>query len=202
MSLHVDESIVSCAPGSNGLPGARDPGLSLFICVTIWRFCATIFCMLEELDHADRKILRAMQENGRLSISELSEEVGLSKTPCLTRLRRLEESGYIRRYKGVLDAAKIRQDYVTFVQVKLASTTRRQLNAFSDAVQNIPEIQSCHMMSGGYDFLLKIRTRNMRSYRELLGDVLSELPGIAQTSTFPVMETVKEIDDFVVVDPD
>ena len=156
--------------------------------------------MLEDLDSYDRQILRAMQENGRLSISDLSDEVGLSKTPCLTRLRRLEAQGYIQRYKGVLDATKIRQDYVTFVQVKLASTTRRQLQAFSDAVQDIPQIQSCHMMSGGYDFLLKIRTRNMRTYRELLGDVLSELPGIAQTSTFPVMETVKESDDFVVVD--
>lgn len=158
--------------------------------------------MLEDLDLLDRRILRAMQDSGRLSISELSEEVGLSKTPCLTRLRRLEDKGYIRRYKAVLDPAKIRQDYVTYVQVKLAATTRRHLDAFSDAVQNVPEIQSCHMMSGGYDFLLKIRTRNMRAYRELLGDVLSELPGIAQTSTFPVMETVKETDDLVVVEPD
>lgn len=157
--------------------------------------------MIEELDFHDRKILRAMQENGRLSISDLSDEVGLSKTPCLTRLRRLEGQGYIRRYKGVLDTTKIRQDYVTFVQVKLSSTTRRHLKEFSDAVQDIPQIQSCHMMSGGYDFLLKIRTRNMRSYRELLGDVLSELPGIAQTSTFPVMETVKETEDYVVVEP-
>ena len=158
--------------------------------------------MIEELDIFDRKILRAVQSDGRLSVSELSDAVGLSKTPCLNRLRRLEANGYIRKYKGVLDAAKIRQDYVTFVQVKLESTTRRHLDAFSRAVQGVPEIQSCHMMSGGYDFLLKIRTRNMKTYRELLGDVLAELPGIAQTSTFPVMETVKEIDDFVVVEPD
>lgn len=158
--------------------------------------------MLEDLDLFDRRILRAVQANGRLSVSELSEDVGLSKTPCLNRLRRLEAQGYIRHYKGVLDPAKIRQDYVTFVQVKLEGTSRRQLEAFSEAVQFVPEIQSCHMMSGGYDFLLKIRTRNMRTYRELLGDVLSELPGIAQTSTFPVMETVKDVDDFVVVDPD
>ena len=156
--------------------------------------------MLEELDKFDRKILRAVQSNGRLSISDLSDEVGLSKTPCLNRLRRLESKGYIRKYKGVLDAALIRQDYVTFVQVKLEATTRRHLDAFSEAVQHVPEIQSCHMMSGGYDFLLKIRTRNMRTYRELLGDVLAELPGIAQTSTFPVMETVKDTDDFVVVE--
>ncbi|MEO1321508.1 MAG: Lrp/AsnC ligand binding domain-containing protein [Pseudomonadota bacterium] len=158
--------------------------------------------MIEDLDLHDRRILRAVQSNGRLSVSDLSDQVGLSKTPCLTRLRRLEEKGYIRRYKGVLDASKVRQDYVTFVQVKLVATTRRHLDAFSKAVQSIPEIQSCHMMSGGYDFLLKIRTRNMRTYRELLGDVVSELPGIAQTSTFPVMETVKETDDLVVIDPD
>ena len=158
--------------------------------------------MLEDLDIFDRKILRAMQANGRLSVGELSDEIGLSKTPCLNRLRRLESKGYIRQYKGVLDPALIRQDYVTFVQVKLEGTTRSQLDAFSDAVQNVPQIQSCHMMSGGYDFLLKIRTRNMKTYRELLGDVLSELPGIAQTSTFPVMETVKDSDDFVVVEPD
>ena len=158
--------------------------------------------MLEDLDEFDRKILRAMQANGRLSVGELSEEVGLSKTPCLTRLRRLETKGYIRQYKGVLDPTLIRQDYVTYVQVKLEATTRRHLDAFSDAVQNIPQIQSCHMMSGGYDFLLKIRTRNMKAYRELLGDVLSELPGIAQTSTFPVMETVKDTHDYAVLDPE
>ncbi len=158
--------------------------------------------MLEDLDEFDRKILRAMQANGRLSVGDLSDAVGLSKTPCLTRLRRLEAKGYIRYYKGVLDPALIRQDYVTFVQVKLEATTRRHLDAFSDAVQNIPQVQSCHMMSGGYDFLLKIRTRNMKAYRELLGDVLSELPGIAQTSTFPVMETVKDTHDYAVLEPE
>ncbi len=175
---------------------------TILICEIFNGFDLYLCRMIEELDIFDRKILRAVQADGRLSVSELSDAVGLSKTPCLNRLRRLEANGYIRKYKGVLDAAKIRQDYVTFVQVKLEATTRRHLDAFSQAVQGVPEIQSCHMMSGGYDFLLKIRTRNMKTYRELLGDVLAELPGIAQTSTFPVMETVKEIDDFVVVEPD
>ncbi len=156
--------------------------------------------MANKLDAFDAKILQAVQADGRLSISELSEKVGLSKTPCLNRLRRLERSGVIRRYKAELDASQLRQDYVTYVQVKLESTKRMHLAAFCEAVQRVPEIQSCHMMSGGYDFLMKIRTRNMRAYRELLGDVLSELPGIAQTSTFPVMETVKEITDIVVHD--
>ncbi len=158
--------------------------------------------MLEDLDIHDRKILRAVQQDGRLSVSEISDQIGLSKTPCLNRLRRLEKEGYIQRYKAVLDPVRIRQDYVTFVQVKLEATTRRYLDAFCVAVKAVPQIQTCHMMSGGYDFLLKIRTRNMRTYREFLGDVLSELPGVAQTSTFPVMETVKETTDFVVMGDD
>lgn len=151
--------------------------------------------MIDELDDFDLRILRSVQDNGRLSIAELSDQIGLSKTPCLKRLRRLEADGYIHRYKGVLNAAKLRRDYVVFVQVKLSSTTRRHLNAFCEAAKAIPQIQSCHMMSGGFDFLLKIRTRNMKTYRELLGDVIAELPGISQTSTFPVMETVKDLDD-------
>jgi len=156
--------------------------------------------MIDNLDIFDRKILRAVQADGRLSIQALSDQVGLSKTPCLTRLRKLETQGYILRYTAVLDPVKISQDYITFVQVKLEATTRRHLDAFCAAVKLVPEIQSCHMMSGGYDFLLKIRTRNMRRYRLFLGDVLAELPGISQTSTFPVMENVKDVNDYVISD--
>lgn len=152
------------------------------------------------LDPVDRKILRAMQDDGRLSVQDLADQVGLSKTPCLKRLRRLEADGYIDRYKAVLNRHKIAQSYTTFVQVKLVSTTRKHLDDFCRAVHKIPQIQSCHMMTGGHDFFLKVRTRDMRSYRELLGDVLSELPGVAHTSTFPVMETVKETDDYDVPD--
>lgn len=151
--------------------------------------------MMDYIDQADLRILRAIQANGRLSIAELSEQVGLSKTPCLKRLRRLEEHGYITHYKAVLNSTKLHRDYKAFVQVKLVSTTRRDMDAFSAAVKAIPEVQSCHMMSGGFDFLLKIQTRDMKTYRELLGDVISELPGIAQTSSYTVMETVKDVDD-------
>lgn len=154
--------------------------------------------MTDYVDQADLRILRAVQTNGRLSIAELSEQVGLSKTPCLKRLRRLEVQGYITHYKAVLNPTKLHRDYKAFVQVKLASTTRRDMDAFSAAVKAIPEVQSCHMMSGGFDFLLKIQTRDMKTYRELLGDVISELPGIAQTSSYTIMETVKDIDDVAV----
>ena len=151
----------------------------------------------DDLEETDRKILDMVQRNGRASSSDIAEEVGLSKTPTLNRLRRLESDGTIKHYKAVIDPEKIHQSYITFVQVKLEGTTRAHLDTFCQAVQDVPQIQSCHMMSGGYDFLLKIRTRNMRTYRAFLGDVLSELPGIAQTSTFPVMETVKDSDDMV-----
>ena len=147
---------------------------------------------LEELDSIDRRILREVQIDGRISIVELAERVGLSKSPCQKRLKRLERDEIIRGYYARLDADKVRQGYVVFVQVKLNGTRRHQLEKFNAAVRKIPQILSCHMMSGGYDYLLKIRTRDMQSYRLFLGETLSGLPGIDQTSTFPVMEQVKE----------
>jgi Lrp/AsnC family leucine-responsive transcriptional regulator len=147
---------------------------------------------MDDLDATDLRILREIQQNGRLPVVDLAERVNLSKSPCLKRLRRLEKQGYILGYRAVLDAKKLAQAHLVFVQVKLANTSRQVLDHFNLAVQSIPQIQSCHMMSGGYDYLLKIRTKDMEDYRILLGDVLSALPGIAQTSTFPVMEQVKD----------
>jgi Lrp/AsnC family transcriptional regulator, leucine-responsive regulatory protein len=147
---------------------------------------------IDDLDATDLRILREIQCNGRLPVVDLAERVNLSKSPCLKRLRRLEKHGYILGYRALLDAKKMAQGHLVFVQVKLANTSRQVLEHFNIAVQSIPQIQSCHMMSGGYDYLLKIRTKDMEDYRILLGDVLSTLPGIAQTSTFPVMEQVKD----------
>jgi Lrp/AsnC family transcriptional regulator, leucine-responsive regulatory protein len=147
---------------------------------------------LDQLDLADRRILREIQHDGRMPVVELAERVSLSKSPCLKRLRRLEKEGYILRYIAELDAKKMAQGYLVYVQVKLANTTRLKLEEFNKSVQSVPQIQSCHMVSGGYDYLLKIRTRDMTEYRTLLGDVVSCLPGVAQTSTYPVMEEVKD----------
>jgi Lrp/AsnC family leucine-responsive transcriptional regulator len=122
----------------------------------------------------------------------LAERVNLSKSPCLKRLRRLEKQGYIRRYVAELDAKKLAQGYLVYVQVKLSTTTRQRLEEFNKAVQAVPQIQGCHMVSGGYDYLLKIRTRDMEEYRMMLVDVISGLPAVAQTSTYPVMEEVKD----------
>lgn len=146
----------------------------------------------EDLDVVDRKILREAQLDGRIPFVDLAVKVGLSKSPCLKRLRLLEKEGYIKGYRAELDANKILQGYLVYVQVKLQNTNRLSLQNFNRAVQEVKEIVSCDMMSGGYDYLLKIRTRDMFAYREFLGDVISVLPGIAQSSSFPVMEQVKE----------
>ena len=146
----------------------------------------------EKLDSVDRRILHEVQIDGRIAFIDLADKVGLSKSPCLKRLRLLEKEGYIKGYRAVLDAYKVSQGHLVYVQVKLKSTNRESLQRFNRAVQDVKEIMSCDMMSGGYDYLLKIRTRDMYAYREVLGDIISVLPGIAQSSSFPVMEQVKE----------
>ena len=154
----------------------------------------------KSLDNVDRNILHEIQRDGRIAFVDLAEKVGLSKSPCLKRLRALEKEGYIKGYRAELDANKIEQGYLVYMQVKLRSTNRDALRRFNQAVQDVKEIMSCDMMSGGYDYLLKVRTRDMHAYRELLGDVLSVLPGIDQSSSFPVMEQVKET-SYLIVEP-
>jgi Lrp/AsnC family transcriptional regulator, leucine-responsive regulatory protein len=144
------------------------------------------------IDSIDKKILHKLQQDGRISVVDLAESVNLSKSPCLKRLRRLEKAGFINGYYAELDPKKLSQGYLVYVQVKLANTTRACLEEFNRAARLVPQIQSCHMVSGGYDYLLKVRTRDMDTYRILLGDVISELPNVGQTSTYPVMEQVKD----------
>ena len=147
--------------------------------------------MLEDLDDFDRQILRAMQENGRLSISDLSDEVGLSKTPCLTRLRRLEAQGYIESYNARLNPEKLGAAMLVFVEITLTKTSVDIFAEFSAAVQEHEDIQECHLVSGNFDFLLKTRVADMSSYRKLLGDTLLRLPGVSESRTYVVMEEVK-----------
>ena len=144
------------------------------------------------LDKFDIQILKRLQSDGRMSIVELAEHVGLSKSPCLKRVRKLENEGYIKGYRAEIDPVKVRKAHLVYVQVTLSSTKMKNLEEFNRAIQNIPEVMSCCMMTGGIDYLLKIRTRNMQAFRELLGEVIANLPGVLQTSTFPVMEEVKE----------
>lgn len=151
--------------------------------------------MDRDLDKFDWRILDAVQSNGRLALADLSDQVGLSKTPCQIRLKRLEEEGFITSYHARLNMRKIRKNYVVFIQVKLEATSRRHLEQFNAAVKKMDAIQSCDMMAGGFDYLLKVRCRNMEEYRGILTDNINSLPGVYQTTTFPVMEEVKRMAD-------
>ncbi|MEJ1995192.1 MAG: Lrp/AsnC ligand binding domain-containing protein [Limibacillus sp.] len=145
-----------------------------------------------QLDRIDRKILTELQAEGRLPITGLAERVGLSKTPCQQRVKRLEEAGYIRGYAALLDLEKLGAGHVAFVEVKLNDTRAQALAAFNKAVLRLPEVEQCHMIAGDFDYLLKVRTRDIAEYRRVLGEALSALPHVANTSTFVVMESVKE----------
>ncbi|WP_081773872.1 Lrp/AsnC family transcriptional regulator [Ahrensia sp. 13_GOM-1096m] len=145
-----------------------------------------------ELDQTDRKILRIMQTDGRISITQLSEKVGLSKTPCQMRVKKLEDYGYIVGYRAVLDPMKMGLGHVTFIEVKMNDTTPKALKAFDDAIRKIPEIEMCHLIAGGFDYLLKVRTTDIVSYRQILGEVISSLPYVNSTSTHVSMEAVKD----------
>ena len=144
----------------------------------------------ESIDQIDRRILRALRANARLSMVALGEQVGLSKTPVTARVRRLEEAGYIRGYRAELDAGKLGLEHVAFVEVRLSDTREAALQAFNTAIREIPEVEACHMIAGGFDYLVKVRTSNVRDYRRVLGEKISQLPHIASTSTYVSMESV------------
>ena len=154
----------------------------------------------DQLDRIDRNILAALSGDGRLSMAELSQKVGLSKTPVQARVRRLEKDGYIRGYAAVIDRERMGEGHVAFVQVKLSDTRSLALAEFNRAVQAIAEIEQCHMMAASFDYLLKVRTRDIAAYRRVLGERISALPHVAQTSTFVAMETVKDGDARRLVD--
>lgn len=143
------------------------------------------------LDRIDREILRRLQDDGRLSNVSLARSINLSPTPCLERVRRLEAEGYILGYVALLDPQKLGVGVISFVQVLLDRTTPDVFERFKEGIGLCPEVLECHMVAGGFDYLLKVRTRDMFEYRNFLGDKLAGLPGISQTHTYVVMEEVK-----------
>lgn len=147
---------------------------------------------ISELDAFDRAILQVMGQDGRISITELSKRIGLSKSPTQARLRRLEQLGAIQGYRALLDPIKLGLDHIAFVEVKLTQTREAALAAFNSAVAKIPEIEQAHLIAGNFDYLLKVRTANMRDYRRVLAEKISTLPHVAATSTYVAMQAVKE----------
>ncbi len=145
-----------------------------------------------DLDRFDRAILSTLAQDGRVSITELARRIGLSKSPTQARLRRLEEVGAIRGYRAILDPIRLGLDHVAFVEVRLSDTRESALAEFNAAVAAIPEIEQAHLIAGNFDYLLKVRTQDMRSYRQVLADHISTLPHISSTSTYVAMQAVKE----------
>lgn len=145
-----------------------------------------------QLDMFDRKIIEIVAENGRIPVTELAAQIGLSKTPCNARLKRLIEDGYIQGFRAVIDPQKLGLDHVAFAEVTLSDTREKALTEFNRAVGKIREVEECHMIAGRFDYLLKVRTLNIRRYREVLGEKISSLPHVASTSTSVVMQSVKE----------
>jgi len=145
-----------------------------------------------ELDPFDRKILAILAEDGRISVTDLARQVGISKTPCQVRMRRLIETGVITGFHAALDPAKLGLDHIAFTEVKLSDTRENALEDFNAAVRRIPEVEECHMIASSFDYLLKVRTADVRRYRFVLGEKISSLPHVASTSTFVAMETVKD----------
>jgi len=145
-----------------------------------------------DLDDFDRKILAVLRRDGRITFTDLAQQVGLSKTPCQQRVRRLVEKGVITGFAAIVDPAKVGLDHVAFAEVKLSDTREAALKQFNAAVRAIPEVEECHMIASSFDYLLKVRTVDIRRYRIVLGEKISSLPHVASTSTFVAMETISE----------
>jgi Lrp/AsnC family leucine-responsive transcriptional regulator len=144
------------------------------------------------LDKIDKAILTELQKDGRLSNIELSRRIGLSATPCLERVKRLEKDNYITGYAAMVNPEKVGAALLVFVEITLSRTAPDVFEEFARAVQKLEAIQECHLVSGNFDFLLKTRVSDMSDYRALLGDTLLRLPSVSESRTFVVMEEVKQ----------
>ena len=143
------------------------------------------------LDRIDHKILRQLQDNGRLTNADLARSINLSPTPCLERVRRLEADGYILDYVALLNPQKLGAGVISFIQVLLDRTNPDVFERFKKQVGLCPEVMECHMVAGGFDYLLKVRTSSMIEYRDFLGETLARMSDIKQTHTYVVIEEVK-----------
>lgn len=147
---------------------------------------------MRDLDKIDRKILDILQQDGRISVTELSERIGLSATPCSERIRRMEREGVITGYYARVDPKALGLSLLVFVEIKLSAKSGDVFNKVKKQLLYVPEVMECHLVSGDFDYLVKARIREMGEYRRLLGDVLKRLPATAESRSYVVMEEVKE----------
>jgi len=146
----------------------------------------------EKLGKIDRNILRILQKDGRISYTDLAREVGLSVTPCIERVKRLERNGYILGYVAQVCPEQLNASLVVFVQIRLNHTSQENFEEFRNSVMDLENIQSCFLVSGNYDYLLKARVADMAAYRELLGHRILKLPAVQESTSYVVMEELKE----------
>jgi Lrp/AsnC family leucine-responsive transcriptional regulator len=144
-----------------------------------------------DIDNIDRRILMELQLDGRVTNAELANRVGLAPTSMSERTKRLVRGGYVARFRAELDPHMLGFNLLVFVEVTLDKTTPDVFDRFAEAVRRAPEILECHMISGGFDYLVKARLADMTRYRAFLGDVLLALPGVRETRSYPVIEEVK-----------
>ncbi len=143
------------------------------------------------LDKISKKILTELQNDGRISNVDLASRVNLSPAACLERVRKLHEAGYILGYSAQLNPQQLDVSLLVFIEIVLDRTTPEVFDTFKRVVKAIPEVQECHMVAGGFDYLIKARMKDMNAYREFLGKTLLQLQGVRETHTYVVMEEVK-----------
>jgi Lrp/AsnC family transcriptional regulator, leucine-responsive regulatory protein len=144
------------------------------------------------LDRIDLRVLKELQKNARISMTELAEMVDLSITPCAERIKRLERDGFITGYHARLNPQAMGQSLLVFVEIKLAAKSGQMFEEFKKEVRKLPNVLECHLVSGDFDYLIKARIPEMNAYRRLLGDMLLTLPGARESRSYIVMEEVKE----------
>ena len=144
------------------------------------------------LDRLDLKILNLLQQEGRVAMTELAEQVGLSITPCIERVKRMESDGVIMGYYARVNPTLLGASLLVFVEITLDHKNGNMFDQFRREVLRIPEVLECHLVSGDFDYLIKARLHEMSDYRKLLGDILLQLPGAVQSKSYVVMEEIKE----------
>ena len=147
---------------------------------------------LDRLDKYDRNILNVLQQEGRISFTDLGKRVGLTTTPCIDRVRKLESMGYIEGYSARLSASQLDRGLVVFVQISLERSNEKSFENFRRAIQTVASVQECYLVTGSFDFLVKARIKDMSAYRDLLEGELLNLPGVKASTSIAAMEIVRE----------
>jgi Lrp/AsnC family leucine-responsive transcriptional regulator len=145
-----------------------------------------------DLNKIDRHILRVMQDDGRITYADLARQVGLTTTPCIDRVKRLEREGFIRGYSARVEPEYLDAGLIIFIQIKLDRTSKNSFDNFRTDAVNLQQVQECYLVAGNFDYLLKVRVADMAAYREFLGETLLSVPGVLESTSIVVMEAVKE----------